>query len=142
MKQVKSSNGLRGKALERSLNKLIRIIQKKGFHAHKNQPERTYSGKFIAGEPFDYEIFTDKVKWCFDAKECHETSWNIKTNAKITQVNALKQCQNAGFEAFFLVYFHESKKLIRFDIDLIIQTDKKSLKPEDGVEVNLNEIFN
>lgn len=112
-----------------------------GFHAHKNQPERTYSGKFIKGEPFDYEIFTDRFKWCFDAKECKSDSWSL-TNAKITQVNALKQCKNAGLDAFFLVYFYPVKKLIRFDVDLIIETEKKSLTPEDGIEVNVNELFN
>ena len=141
MKQNNSSRGYRGKALEKTINKLCREIQKQGFHAHKNQPERTYSGRFIAGEPFDYEIFTDQVKWCFDAKECKRNTWSL-TNAKMTQVNALKQCKNAGMEAFFLVYFYPIKKLIRFDVDLIIQTEKKSLKPEDGVEVNLNALLN
>ena len=138
---LKSSQGSRGKALERSLNKLCKEIQRIGFHAHKNQPERTYSGRFISGEPFDYEIFTDKVKWCFDAKECKSKRWSLQ-NAKLTQVNALKQCRNAGLEAFFLVYFYPYKKLIRFDVDLIIQTDKASLTPEDGIEVDLNELLN
>lgn len=112
-----------------------------GFHAHKNHPNRTYAGKFISGEPFDYEIFTDRFKWCFDAKECKSAKWSI-SNAKISQINALKQCSNAGLDAFFLVYFYQQQQLIRFDVDLIIETDKKSLAPEDGVRVDLNEYFN
>lgn len=139
-KQVKLSHASRGKAFERSLNQVCKKIQSLGFHAHKNQPTRNYDGKFISGEPFDYEIFTKNVKWCFDAKECHSNSWNLH-NAKISQINALKQCKNAGLDAFFLVYFYPVKKVIRFDVDLIINTDKKSLKPEDGIEVNLNELF-
>ena len=140
LKQAKLSQGSRGKTLERSINKLCREIQKRGFHAHKNQPQRSYSGRFISGEPFDYEIFTDKYHWCFDAKECHKTKWEIK-NAKLTQINALKQCKNAGLEAFFLVYFYPTGQLIRFDVDTVINSQKSYLMPEEGIEVNLNELF-
>lgn len=140
LKRNNSSHGYRGKALERSLNKLCKVVQSHGFHAHKNQPERTYSGRFISGEPFDYEIFTDRFKWCFDAKECHKKSWPV-ANAKLTQINALKQCKNAGIEAFFLVYFYPTSQLVKFDVDLLIETNKKSLTPEEGIEVDLNEIF-
>ena len=139
-KHNNSSQGYRGKRLEREINKLCKVIQSHGFHAHKNQPQRTYSGKFIAGEPFDYEIFTDRFKWCFDAKECKGDSWSL-SNAKLSQVNALKQCKNAGLDGFFLVYFYKTGKLIKFDVDLIKETDKKSLKPEDGIEVDLNVLF-
>lgn len=135
-----SLHGYRGKALERSLNKLCKEIQKQGFHAHKNEPKRTYDGRFISGEPFDYEIFTPNYKWCFDAKECKGDSWNL-SNAKLSQVNALKQCKNAGLDAFFLVYFYQTKKLIRFDVDTVINSDKSSLKPEDGTEVDVNVLF-
>ena len=136
-----SFQGSRGKAFERSLNKLCKLVQSKGFHAHKNQPQRKFDGTFISGEPFDYEIFTDKVKWCFDAKECKSNSWNL-SNAKINQVNALKQCKNAGLEAFFLVYFYPIKKLIKFDVDTVINSNKSSLNPEEGIEVDLNVLLN
>lgn len=145
MKQAKSLNGSRGKALEKTINKLLTVIQKQGFHGHKNQPERCYSGQFISGEPFDYEIFTDKVKWCFDAKECKSKVWNLKTNAKLTQINALKQCKNAGMDAFFLVYFYPDRKLVRFDVDQVISSitnGVKSLSSADGIEVDLNELLN
>lgn len=141
MKHTNSSIGYRGKALERSINKLCKEIQRRGYHAHKNQPERTYNGRFISGEPFDYEIFTDKHHWCFDAKECKGKRWSLQ-NAKLSQVNALKQCKNAGLEAFFLVYFYETKQLIRFDVDVIINAKQASLTPEDGIEVDLNVLFN
>lgn len=136
-KQANSSHASRGKALERELNRLCKTVQKQGFHAHKNQPQRSYTGKFIAGEPFDYEIFTDRVLWCFDAKECQREKWSL-SNAKLSQINALKQCKNAGLEAFFMVYFYPTKQLIRFDVDTVIEADRSYLVPEDGIEVDLN----
>lgn len=139
MKHNNSSLGYRGKALERSLNKLCKEIQRMGYHAHKNHPERTYSGRFISGEPFDYEIFTPGHYWCFDAKECKSERWSL-SNAKIGQINALKQCKNAGLEAFFLVYFYKTGKLIRFDVDLV-KDASGSLSPDEGIEVDINELL-
>lgn len=125
-------------ALEGWVDRQIRIIQHHGYHGHKNHPKRTFDGKYIAGEPFDYEIFTPKVKWCFDAKECAGNHWNL-SNAKPGQVNALKQCKNAGLDAFFLVYFRPTGRLIRFDVDTVLECEQSYLAEEEGVKFDINE---
>ena len=133
----------RGSTFEKYLNKVVDNVQARGYHAHKNHAQRTFDGKFIRGEPFDYEIFLPEVKYCFDAKECKSNRWSLQ-NAKPQQVNALKQCKNVGFTAFFLVYFYTEKKAVAYDVDLIIDaldSGTSSLKAEDGVDFEWHEII-
>jgi len=124
----------RGYSFEHQLDKLIDYINKAGYHAHKNHVKRADDGTYLQGEPYDYEIFTDDYKACFDAKESQQKSWNL-SNAKLTQVENLKHCKNAGMDAFFLVYYYPNKQYIKFDVDFVInclKEGKKSLKMSDG----------
>lgn len=127
---------VRGKQLEKQIDQLINYIDSLGYHGHKNHPKRLNNGQYIEGEPFDYEIFLPKYKCCFDAKECNFDRWSLD-NAKPHQIDYLKKCKNAGLDSFFLVYFFKAKKLIKFDVDLIIECLKNnvhSLKVNDGQE--------
>ncbi|MEG0075915.1 MAG: Holliday junction resolvase RecU [Eubacterium sp.] len=116
-----SSTGSRGHAFESQIDKLIAYVQSKGFHGHKNHPRRTKDGTYLEGEPYDYEIFTPHYKCAFDAKESKAEKWQLQ-NAKLHQINHLKQCKNAGLDAYFLVYFYPSRQMIRFDVDQIIRS--------------------
>ena len=117
----------KGKELETQINKLINYINANGYHAHKNNPCRTQSGKYIAGEPFDFEIFTDTYHCVFDAKECHDTVWRLKPK-DIKQAENLKHCKNAGIDAFFLIYFFPLRKLLKIDVDKVIEILKSGVK--------------
>lgn len=127
---------VRGKQLESQIDKLINYIRSIGYFGAKLHPKRLNDGKYIEGEPFDYFIVTPDYKCCFDAKECNATLWSLD-NAKPHQVDYLKKCKNSGVDAFFLVYFFKNKKLIKFDVDVIIDCIGKgmhSLSLTDGEE--------
>ena len=127
---------VRGKQLEKQIDHLIKWIDSIGYHGHKNHPKRLNDGKYIEGEPFDFEIFTPSYKCCFDTKECKSNRWSLE-NAKPHQVDYLKKCTNCGLDAFFLVYFFNYKRLVKFDVDLIIEclsNDVSSLGVDDGKE--------
>lgn len=129
----------KGYSFETQINRLCSYVQSKGYHAQKNNAQRTSDGKYISGEPFDYLILTPDYKCAFDAKESHAERWSITTNAKLEQVNDLKHCKNAGLDSFFLVYFYPAKKYVRFDVDFIIECMKngvKSLTVLEGCEWN------
>lgn len=137
----------RGKDLERQLDKLCAYVNALGFHAHKNHPLRTADGAYIAGEPFDYEIFLlhgeRPYHACFDAKECADTVWHMKPK-DIKQAEALKHCKNAGLDAFFLVYFVPLRVLLKIDIDEVIavlQTGHKSVPSTLGVKWDMQDMF-
>ena len=106
--------------LEHTVNKLIDYVEKLGYHGHKNNPERLYDGKYIKGEPYDYDVFTPKVHMCFDAKETTQKHWNIK-DKDIKQAYELKRCKNAGCDAFFLIYFVQKMALVRVDVDVVLK---------------------
>lgn len=75
---------------------------------------------------------------CFDAKECKSDRWSL-SNAKLNQVNALKQCKNSGLDAFFLVKFGDD--MVAFDVDTVIsamQERRMNLKREDGQSFEFN----
>lgn len=128
---------------EYQINKLCNYVNTIGYHAHKNHPERLNDGKYIKGEPYDYEIFLPEYKACFDAKECKSKSWSFK-DKDLKQAEQLKHCKNTGMDAFFLVYFYQYKKMIKFDVDIFIEAlkTKKNLKPNEGTEWNISELIN
>ncbi len=124
----------RGFQFENELNRLAKFLNSSGVHMHKNHAHRSIDGTFIEGEPFDYEIIVNGVIHCFDAKECSAKTWSL-TNAKLNQLNNMLVCQKNGAQAYFLVWFKQVNKLIRFDADMIQQAlicGKKSLRPEEG----------
>lgn len=131
----------KGKYLENQIKKLIDAVIANGFWGQKNHPNRLFDGTYIDGEPFDYYIMTDRIKWAFDAKECSGTSFPIKKK-EITQTNNLLHVQRCGFEAFFLVLFGQN--LIRFDAEQVadaLEHGRHSLRPEEGMEFNYTEVL-
>lgn len=125
----------KGHYLEIELNKIINYLNNNGVHAHKNHAKRTQDGVYLEGEPFDYEVISNGKTFCFDAKECHANKWNLKTNAKLSQVKNLLDAADNGAEAFFLVWFAEQNKIVKFDIHYVQEAMAKgtsSLKAEDG----------
>lgn len=113
----------KGKYLEGQIDKLCKYINSVGFHAHKNHPLRTVNGTYLAGEPYDYEVFArrngEPYHACFDTKECMGFSWHMQPK-DVKQADALKHCKNAGVDAFFLIYFVPLGTLIKIDVDDVI----------------------
>lgn len=128
---------------EYQLNKLCDYINSIGYHAHKNHPERLNSGKYIKGEPYDYEIFLPGYKACFDAKQTHGDRWDIEEK-DIKQAENLKHCKNSGMDAFFLVYYIKIKKIKKIDVDVFIKTlqeGRKSIRATEGEDWNIEDIL-
>ncbi|MCK9327192.1 MAG: Holliday junction resolvase RecU [Bacteroidales bacterium] len=134
--------GRRGFYLENELDRVLKFLSNRGIHGHKNHARQTVDGAYIEGEPFDYEVISNGILHCFDAKECHGNRWSLK-NAKLSQVQNLIQCANHGAEAYFLVYFVLSGKLKRFDaqfVKLALSSGKKSLIAEEGEDWDWQEL--
>lgn len=130
---------MKGKYLENQIGKLIDNVIARGYWGQKNHPHRLNDGTYVDGEPFDYYIMTDNVKWAFDAKECAGTTWPIKKK-EIMQCNNLLHLQRCGFEAFFLVLF--GRDLVRFDARQVasaLEHGRHSLHPEEGREFDYTE---
>lgn len=96
--------------LENEINKLIKQIikTKKGF-GWKNFANRNHEGIYISGEPFDYCIFTNENKVCFDAKMVDGKTWNVK-DKDIKQGFNLNKVSKTGIECFFLILFTVNNK--------------------------------
>ncbi|MBQ8091368.1 MAG: Holliday junction resolvase RecU [Pyramidobacter sp.] len=127
----------RGKYLERQLDQVLEALACGGVHGHKNHAHRTITGVFLEGEPFDYEVFARGRLHVWDAKECHDGAWNLNTNAKPGQLNNLCMLEKHGADAFFLVYFHKSCKVVKFtagQVKTAMAEGRKSLRVEDGEE--------
>ena len=132
----------RGFEFENELNRVAKYLNSSGVHMHKNYPHRTNEGLYLEGEPFDYEVISHGKIHCFDAKECAETRWNL-SNAKLNQINNLLACARNGAQAYFLVWFRKTNKIVRFDAELVksaLMNGKKSLKPEEGLKWQWTEL--
>jgi penicillin-binding protein-related factor A (putative recombinase) len=126
--------------LESQIDKLILKIDKMGYHAHKNNASRNFDGTYLAGEPYDYDLFLPEYCACFDAKMCQSKSYSIK-DKDIKQINNLAKCKKAGMDSFFLIYFSTAKKLLKFDVDILIgilESGKKSINIEKGVKWDID----
>ena len=124
----------RGYEFENELNRLSKYLNSIGIHMHKNHAKRTENGVYLEGEPFDYEVLKDGELHVFDAKECAGKRWSL-SNAKLSQLNNMLVCRKNGAQAYFLVWFRLSNKIIRFDVELIQQAlidGKKSLTETEG----------
>lgn len=137
----------KGKSLEKQIDNLCKYINSIGYHAHKNNPLRTLDGTYLAGEPYDYEIFLmangTPYHACFDAKECTDFVWHMKPK-DIKQAETLKHCKNAGADAFFLIYFVPLKTLLKIDIDeviCILKEGRKSVPSTCGTAWNIHELL-
>lgn len=150
-----------GNMLENYLNQLCGFLNGAGFHAHKNNPLRTYEGKYIQGEPFDYEFFIHGKVYCFDAKENMSGGlvWRLrltgsrgaKTNARILkQASNLLNCKRNGAEAFFLVAFNNKSNLlpyslVMYDAELVYNSlinRIRTLGFDQGSEFDIDKIIN
>jgi penicillin-binding protein-related factor A (putative recombinase) len=132
---IKSAN--RGKSLEHALNKYITYLESIGVHAHKNHANRSHDGQYLAGEPFDYEIFRDKTLIAFDAKECKSNSFQT-ANCKLSQIKSLQDIERHGGTVFFLVYFFSSNSLVKYTLEQVMKN--KSLKPDQGEGVKIYDL--
>lgn len=132
---------LRGKNIELLMGKVIDVLRSKGYFAIKLYPKRTHNGDYIEGEPFDYLIIKNGKVIAFDTKEAKKEKWYIG-NAKLSQIKFLRMIKKNGGEAFFLVYFYPYEKFIKYDIDLIINTDEKFLTPGKGEVWELKTFLN
>lgn len=125
----------KGHYLESEINRILKYLRSVGIHGHKNYANRTQDGTYIEGECYDYEVISHGKFYVFDAKECHAGVWNLKTNAKLSQVKNLLDAAENGAEAFFLVWFAGQNKIIRFDIYKVqeaLASGISSLKPTEG----------
>ena len=133
---------LRGKFLERNINKVCDCVNNIGGFAHKLEPKRTQGGTYIEGEPFDYIVIMKDYKAVFDAKEVKGTKWHM-VDKDIKQCNLMKKCKNSGFKAYFIFYF--SGKVRTIDIDEIIsvlESGKKTIDLNMGEKWDLLEVLN
>ena len=48
----------KGSYLEREIDRVLKFLDTRGIHGHKNHPKRLNDGTYIEGEPFDYEVFS------------------------------------------------------------------------------------
>lgn len=125
--------------LEYILNQYLERLNERGIHGHKNNANRSHDGKYISGEPFDYEFLFRGVLYAFDAKECESSRFSL-SNCKLHQVKNLFDLSGHGAKAFFLVYFKNEKKLIQYKVEQVRQwlaSGIKSVKSDQGEEVNL-----
>ena len=130
----------KGRSFEKEIEKILKYIEKLGFHGHKNYPKRLQDGTYLEVESFDYEIFLPGRHDCFDAKQCETNTWKI-LKKDIKQANELKKCKNAGCNAYFLICF-ENKNVRMIDVDYVINVlkqNKKSIKNLDLKEWDLLE---
>lgn len=130
----------RGKNLESAVKKLFESYESRGIHCQQNHPEQLHDGTLVKRHGFDFQIFYMGTFYAFDAKECALSSWPLD-KAKPHQVKALLDVFSNGGEAFFLVYFTKTKKLVRYDVktiqEALINGDKK-ISPEKGMATTIN----
>ena len=130
----------RGRNLEAAVKKLFESYESRGIHCQQNHPEQLHDGTLVKRHGFDFQIFYMGKFYAFDAKECALPAWPLD-KAKPHQVKALLDVASNGGEAFFLVYFTQSKDLIRFDVKNVqsaIIDGKKKLSPSDGKKTTIN----
>ena len=123
-------------SFESQINKLIKYIFDIGYFGTKLHPNRNHAGQYIEGEPFDYMIILPNYKACFDAKMSKGMRWRFEKK-DIKQAENLKHCKNAGMDAFFLVYFSDYKRMVKYDVDLflsVLAEGRKHLKITEGEE--------
>lgn len=126
--------------LESQIDKLIHRIDQMGYHAHKNNAERSHQGNYISGEAYDYDMFLPGYIACFDAKSTSKQGYSI-VDKDIKQINYLKKCKKSGADAFFLIYFSKTKKLLKFDVDILIKIleKTKTIHEEHGVKWDIEQ---
>lgn len=120
---------MEGKEFERQVEQVLKAYVKKyGGHYHKNNALRLHSGKYIKGEPFDFEIFTKDIKAVFDTKSLNSEIWNIREK-DFKQADNLLECKRAGLDAYFLVNFNgEIRQIDIVKFIEVISENRKNIK--------------
>lgn len=134
--------------LEKYINYLASFVNERGGHAHKNHALKTSNGDFVknSGEPWDYEFFSRDNLYCFDAKETHSKSINLKSflrnKSNLKQFNNFNAVSSLSpfYVCGFLVWFaHEIDYGLRFfNINLILNFLKSGQK---SISINDGELF-
>lgn len=128
--------------LESQIDKLFEKIDKMGYHGHKNNADRNFDGIYLHGEPYDYDLFLPGYHACFDAKMSKTDKYQIK-DKDIKQINNLAKCKKAGMDSFFLIYFSSRRKLLKYDVDLLIEIlqIRKNIDVKEGVKWEIEKII-
>ena len=132
--------GGRGKGLEKAVRALFDAYASRGVHCQQNHPEQLHDGTLVKRHGFDFQILCRGRFYAFDAKECAGKVWPLD-KAKPHQLKALLDVADNGGEAFFLVRFTTTKKLVKFSAEIVrdaIASGVKSLPPETGAPTSLN----
>jgi recombination protein U len=132
--------GNRGKSLEKAVKRLFESYESRGIHCQQNHPEQLADGTRVKRHGFDFQILYNGKFYAFDAKECGLSAWPLD-KAKPHQVKALLDVASNGGEAFFLVYFTNSKDLVKFDIKIVqtaIIKGEKKISPCEGKKTTIN----
>ena len=133
---------LKGKFLERNIDKICDRINHMGGFAHKLQPKRTQDGTYLEGEPFDYIVILPNYKAVFDAKEVKGSKWHMVLK-DIKQCNEMKKCKNSGFEAYFIFYFLNKVRTIDVDeVIKVLESGSKTVDLNTGKKWELLEVIN
>jgi penicillin-binding protein-related factor A (putative recombinase) len=111
----------------------------------KNNPSRTHDGLYLAGEPFDYTVFTHKGCFCFDAKMTEKESWpflrkDIKQGTNLYKIESL----NDNNTCFFLIYYTKYRNYYYLPIKTFIKiydSGRKNIKVQDCLSVKLEELL-
>ena len=126
----------KGKTLERTINKLLKMYKKQGIFALRIHEHRIASGAIIEKSPFDYIVFRNGEMYGFDAKETNDPAINIKSMLKLHQIDAMNEIRINGGKGFFLVYFKTQKVVSILPVEIVLEKiaeNKKSIKPEEGI---------
>ena len=130
----------RGRGLEHAVKELFKEYQKIGIHCQQNHPEQLHDGTLVRKHGFDFQMLYRGTFYAFDCKECALKNWPLD-KAKAHQLKALLDVENNGGQAFFLVYFKYSRKLVKYSASTIQQAlmgTMKSVSPEMGEATTIN----
>ena len=131
----------KGKDLELTILHLFKRYQAMNIFCIRLNERKISTGQIVEKSPFDFLVYHDGIVYGFDAKECHDNYINIKGNLKLHQIEAMFQIEANQGHGFFLVYFFNFQKLIKFpakEVFAAMQKEIKSLRPEDGTETKLD----
>jgi len=130
----------RGRNLEHAVKELFKEYQKIGIHCQQNHPEQLHDGTLVHKHGFDFQMFYKRKFYAFDCKECALKNWPLD-KAKPHQLKALLDVENNGGEAFFLVWFKFSGRLVKFSARLIkgqLEMNHKTVSPDMGEPTTIN----
>lgn len=130
-----------GASLEATFNVLLKHYEQKGIFAEQNHPKTLGNGQVVQKHGFDYTIYYNGKMYAIDTKHCNSDVFNLKMNCKMHQVSAMKKVKNHNGEGFFLIYFDYNKKLMKLDVDRVLdafESGKKTVQFDSKYETKLD----